>query len=272
MIELTEAGRGVVDALLAAPVAWQTPAELSRATGLGVDETTDLLAALDAGGWLAAWEREVDVVVTLSVAAASSLGFRLVEVGPDEVPRWARAEDREPPRPKAAGVFRGERAAMLGLVVDRVTSVELAAEQAEEASLRLDGGTPGPRPAPAPDHLPRPIHYLGSRLTPWPGPGDGRRATCPSCQSRPLTPASYCLYCDRWGLDHLLLELPSPTRAPRRDRRDDARRRDLERLARKEKRRARRTHQAEAERQLRARARPQPPLAPAIDRAAPPRP
>ena len=93
MFELTEVGRGVVEALVAAPVAWQSPAELSRATGLDAEETADVLAALDVGGWLTAWEREVDIVVTLSVAAASSLGVRLVEIGPEEVPRWARAGD-----------------------------------------------------------------------------------------------------------------------------------------------------------------------------------
>ncbi len=259
MVDLTEMCGRVVEALVAAPVAWQSAAELARATGLDVEETTDLLAALDANGWLAAWERQADVVVTLSVVAASRLGVRLVEFGPNEVPRWARPGDPEPPPPKAAGVFRGERASALGLVVDPAIAVELAAERAEEAALRR-AHAPGPRGAPAVDRLPKPTGLLGTGLTPWPGPAQARRAAaCPSCRSGPLAASSYCLYCDRWGLDHLLLDIPSPPRAAGRDRRDDVRRRDLERLARKEKRRAQRTHRAEAERRLRSKGRPRSP-------------
>ena len=176
MLELTEAGRGVLESLLAAPVAWQSPAELARATGLGDEEISDLLATLDVGGWLAAWEREADVVVTLSVAAASSLGVRLVEVGAEQVPRWARAGDREPPPPRAPGVFRGDRAAMLDLVVDGAPGVESEAERAEEASSAAPPPpAPGARPGPVAGHYPRPTHYLGGRLTPWPGPGDDRK-------------------------------------------------------------------------------------------------
>src|SRR6185437_10864092 len=130
MLELSEEGRRVVDALVKAPIAWQSAAELASALDRDLEETTDL-PALDADGWLSAWEREFDVVVTLSVAGASMLGVRLVEVGQEEVTRWARRGEPEPPTPKASGVFRGERAANLELVVDPSITPEEAAERAE---------------------------------------------------------------------------------------------------------------------------------------------
>ncbi len=253
MLELSEDGLRIVEARVNAPIAWQSPAELASAVGRCSEETTDLLASMDAGGWLSAWEREFDVVVTLSVAAASALRLRLVEVGPDEVPRWARSGDPEPPSPKAPGVFRSERAASLELVVDPSATPEETVELAEEVLSKF---------ADDPDHsagiklasrgffegLSAPTLLIGTGLTPWPGPGDGRKASCPSCGSKRLKPTMYCLYCDRWGLDHLLRDEPPPRVRAFRDPRDDARRRDLERQARKAKRRARRTEQTEAER------------------------
>src|SRR4051812_264339 len=113
MLEMTEDGSRIVEALVSAPVAWQSPEDLASATGRTLDETADLLAALDASGWLEAWERPGEVVVTLSVAAASRLGVRLVEVGPDETPRWSRLGMPDPKSPRASGVFRVERAASL---------------------------------------------------------------------------------------------------------------------------------------------------------------
>jgi hypothetical protein len=239
MLELSEEGLRIVEALVKAPVAWQSPAELASTMGLGIEATTDLLAFLDADGWLSAWEREFDVVVTLSVEGASRLGVRLVEFGRDEVPRWAGLGEPEPPRPKASGVFRSERAACLELVVDPSESPEEAAERAEEALNRWSIPS-DPREKAFVDGLPGPTLLLGTGLSPWPGPGDGRKASCPSCGSKRLKPTMYCLYCDRWGLDHLLRdEPPARPRAPRGPR-DEAGRREVEREARKAKRRARR--------------------------------
>jgi hypothetical protein len=246
MLELSEDGLRIVEALVDGSIAWQSPAELASAVDRNVDETNDLLAALDAEGWLSAWERELDVVVTLSVAGASRLGVRLVEVGHDQVLRWARPGDPEPPIPKAPGVFRGEKIAALELVVDPSSTPEEAIERAEEALSRSVIPS-DPRERAFVEGLPRPTLFLGVGLTPWPGPGDGRKASCPSCGSKRLKPSMYCISCDRWGLDHLLREEPMPrTRAPR-DPKDDAKRRELERQARKAKRRDRRFAQAKAE-------------------------
>ena len=245
MVELSEEGRRVVEALLGAPLAWQSPAELASATGLDVEATTDLLATLDVGGWLAPWEREPDVVVTLSVAAAAKLGVRLVESGRHESPRWASVGDPDPPAPKATGVFRDERAAWLERVVDPSASAEEAAERAEEVAER-HARPPRSGGRFAPENPPTPTLLVGFGLTPWPGPGDGRKASCPACGSKRLGPSSYCLYCDRWGLDHLLLEGQAPRVRLPRDPENDARRGDLERRARKARRRARRRGQSAA--------------------------
>ncbi len=258
MRELTGESRGVVEALLAAPVAWQSPIELARALGRDVEETTDLIAALDADGWLAAWDRGAELVVTLSVAAAARLGVRLVEVGADEVPRWARHGDPEPPRPRASGVFRGERAAMLDLVVDPSASVDLAFERAEGFAKPTDG-LRTPAAGVRSGVFPLPTLLIGSGLTPWPGPGDGRKASCPGCRSRRLRPSAYCLCCDRWGHDHLLGDEPPPRPVPRRDPADDARRFERDRQGRKRKRRARSQGQGAAHPSSGPKSRPRPP-------------
>jgi hypothetical protein len=247
MLELSEEGRRIVEALIKAPVAWQSPVELASAIGLDLEETTDLLADLDADGWLSPWERQSDVVVTLSVAGASRLGVRLVESGRSESPRWARLGDPEPPALRASGVFRDERAACLERVVDPAGSPEEIAERAEEA-LGRSSLPSGPRSRGNLEGLPAPTLLIGLGLTPWPGPGVGRKAACPSCGSRRLEPSMYCLYCDRWGLDHMLRDDPaSGARSPRSPK-EDARRRESERQARKAKRRARRRAQASPER------------------------
>jgi hypothetical protein len=245
MLELSEEGKRVIEALIGAPLAWQSPAELASATGLDIETTTDLLASLDADGWLSPWELESDVVVTLSVGAAARLGVRLVESGRDEASRWARAGDPEPPIPRASGVFRDERAASLERVVDPLGSPEEALERAEEAGER-SGAPQGPRGRAFIEGLPAPTLLVGIGLTPWPGPGDGRKASCRSCGSRRLKPSMYCLYCDRWGLDHLLLDAPASRPRSSRPREDEARRRELERQARKARRRAKRLAQSAA--------------------------
>ncbi len=239
MTDLIGDGLRMIEALVRAPIAWQSPAELASAMGREVEETTDLMAELDGDGWLAAWERAADVVVTLSVAAAARLGVRLVEAGRDEVPRWARPGDPEPRAPRASGVFRGERAAGLERVVDPSRSAEEKLERAEEA-LERRATSPDPRVRAFAENFPAPTHLVGSGLTPWPGPVDGRKGSCPSCGSRRLDPTMYCLYCDRWGLDHLLAEEPPRSIRPPRGPRDEAARREQERRRRKAGRRAKR--------------------------------
>ncbi|WP_435010930.1 hypothetical protein P12x_002220 [Tundrisphaera lichenicola] len=242
MVDVKEDGRALLEALLAAPVAWQTPEELARATGFGLDETLDLLAALDDEGWLSAWERPEDLVVTLSLAAASRLAVRLVESGPELTPKWAGCSDPEPPAPRAVGVFRGAQQAALELVVDHRPGPDDAVEPSQGFSGR---STPSGAREPS---LPRPTILLGTGLSPWPGPVLDRGKTCPACRSGRLGPSTYCLCCDRWGLDHLLRDGRALRPAPARDPAEDDRKRELDRRSRREKRRARRAAQAQAER------------------------
>ncbi len=248
MVELSESGRRLIEALLGASVAWQSPEELAEATGGELEATLDALATLDADGWLAAWPRGDGLVVTLSVGAVSALEVRLVEVGPGQVPRWAGASEPDPEPPRASGVFRADRAASLELVVDPGISPEEAAGLAEARSARV--APPGARPGPiAIELLPRPTRFLGTSTTPWPGPGDGRKASCPVCGSKRLDPATYCLYCDRWGLDHLVRGEPAPkSRRRRRDPEADLRRAERERQARKAKHQDRLAARADADR------------------------
>lgn len=239
MFELSEEGRRIVEALVRGPVAWQSPAELASATGGDLEETIDLLAGLDAEGWLSPWDREPGIVVTLTAEGAARLRVRLVESGRGEIPRWAGLGDPAPPAPKAAGVFRDGLAARLELAVDPSLGPEELAIRAEEAAAR-SALAADLRAGAVVERLPGPTLLVGLGLTPWPGPGDGRKASCPACKSKPLGPSMYCLCCDRWGLDHRLRGEPSPRPRPPRAPQGDARRRDIEREARKEKRRKRR--------------------------------
>src|SRR5437868_4537458 len=97
MVELPEAWKAIVNTLLKATVAWQTPAEVAEALGRDVEETTDLLCLMDEAGWINVWEAEPGPLILLSALAAERLHVHLVEVGPNETPRWARAGDPLPP-------------------------------------------------------------------------------------------------------------------------------------------------------------------------------
>jgi hypothetical protein len=122
-----------------------------------------------------------------------------------------------------------------------------AAERAEESMLKGSGPLESRRRG-VEQGLPAPTLLVGLGLTPWPGPGVGSQPNrpCPACGSGRLEPSMYCLYCDRWGLDHRLLDGPPPKPATPRhlsfvggvDRR--------ERDKRKARRRARRLSQAKA--------------------------
>src|SRR4051794_12436443 len=111
MVELLEEWKAVLNLLLEAPVAWQSPEELAVALGRGVGETTDLLCQMDVEGWITVWDREPGPVVTLTAVAAERLEVVLIEVGAEETPRWAHVGDPVPPPPRAKHVGRTERSA-----------------------------------------------------------------------------------------------------------------------------------------------------------------
>ena len=250
-LKLSAVGRQLIDAVIDAPVAWRSPGELAERLGWSLDQTLDEIATLDAGGWLEAWELIDGPVVTLSVAATVDSGVRLVEVGHDETPRWARSGDPDPPHQRASGVFRSEKAAALNLVADARPGAELAAILAEEAEglvalhghLTQGGWT---------EKRPRPTLLIGGGLSPWPGPRQVEGEDCPACRLAHLPAQAYCLWCDRWGLDVLTPE----SRAARRKQfwqtavqaqgaKMEARKHTCERRKRRRKRQERRQLQAE---------------------------
>jgi len=266
----------VMNVLLEAPVAWRSPAEIAATLGRGDGELTDLLCDLDVAGWLAVWETDAGPLVTLSALAARRLGARLVEVGAGETPRWARAGDPDPPRPRAKHVCLSERAASLEFVPDPDLSPDLAAERGEHAEARARANHQSPAREARHEESPRPTVLVGLSLTPWPGPRSPSEGVCPACGDRTLGPQMYCLYCDRWGLDRLTPGDPLPPPAsvvlpPRRARAAaadsaTAEKAQAERLRarRKSKRHARHLARLEAERQRTPKpqpvaARPEPP-------------
>ena len=260
MSELPDAWIPVLNALLRARVAWQTPAQLAESLGRDGASATDVLCDLDIAGWIVVWESEDGPFVTLSPVGATRLGVHLIEVGFDQTPRWAPTSDPGPAPAKPMNVCRGDRAAALEFVPDPYDSPDVAAERAERAGRAAE-----PRSAPRSpssvldrrDELPRPSILIGLGLTPWPGPGKRAAEVCPACGSRRLQPHMYCLYCDRWGLDEAASALPgasapSTQRTPRpsADRQADERLR----AQRKAKRRRRRQEQSGAWRQAARRA------------------
>ena len=208
MFEIPENWSAVLGALIEAPVAWQSPEAVATAIGLGVEETTDLLCALDVAGWVVVWDSTEGPYITLSALGAERLAVRLVEVGPGGTLRWAPVGDPDPPAPRSKNVCAGERGARLEFVIDPNESPEDAVSRFESPPARPGAGAArkGGAGASRPDDLPRPIQLVGVGLTPWPGPVQNAEdlATCPVCGSKKFLPQMYCLYCDRWGLDRVL--------------------------------------------------------------------
>ena len=218
MAELPDAWLLVLNALIEAPVAWRSPAEIAAALGRGDEETTDLLCDLDVAGWLEVWEAESGPLVTLSALAAERLGVRLVEVGPGETPRWARAGDPDPPRPAAKNVCLTRAGRVAGVRRStrprRPTSPPSGAS-APQALARPSGRRPR-RARPRREDPPRPTLLVGLEPDPLARPpGRLAGAVCPACGGRTLGPQMYCLYCDRWGLDRLRSRRRRPPAAPR---------------------------------------------------------
>ena len=238
-VEIAELRAKALGALVGGRSAWRGLEEVAGAIGREEGETTDLLAELDVDGWLAVWEFDDRVVVTLSALGAERLGVRLIEPGEGREPRWAKLGDPEPSPPRARNTCARERAADLAFAVDPQPTPDLAAERAELAAIVA--GDPAET-----DKLPRPSLLVGQGLTPWPGPSRAAEATCPACGSAPLPPHAYCLCCDAWGLDgRVITARPCrPARHPRRrsgppNAPDDAQ-------ARKSRRKSRRRRKLEA--------------------------
>ncbi len=82
MSEVPQSWRSVLDALTRRPSAWQTPSEVARRLGRDLEETTDILAALDLDGLILVREPE---------GAAGPI----VAPSPKALERAARFRDRD---------------------------------------------------------------------------------------------------------------------------------------------------------------------------------
>jgi hypothetical protein len=217
MFGSTDNSRHLLDAIVAGPIGWQTPQQLATRLGLELNQTADLIADLNAQQWLDPWETEQELYVTLSPRAAERLNVRLVQVGRSEVMRWRSWDDPELPQPRSLTRSAG-RADALELIADPSPGPEAEAMAAERAE-RLVAIEEDPADSKWFETLPRPTILLGLGLTPWPGPRRSPEKSCPGCGSDPISETSYCLVCDRWGLDHLLARARQkgrPNSAPQR--------------------------------------------------------
>ena len=196
MSDLPETGIPVMKALIGAPLAWQTPTQLASALGTDLEAMLDLLCNLDAAGWLDVWEDQDGPLITLSPLSAALLCVRIVEVGPSEAPRWAGSGDPDPPPLRSRGVFSSARSADLEYVIDPSSLIEIDVEEVaaggEETEARAKARL---------KYEPRPRIFIGTSLSPWPGPSEIKKAICPACEEKVLRTPMYCLYCDRWGCD-----------------------------------------------------------------------
>ena len=202
MTILDDLSSRLLRAVVSAPIAWQTPAELAERLGQAIDPTSDALADLDIDGWLDPWEVDDTVYVTLSPRAAEQLRVRLTQVGRSDNFRWTSLLEPEPMPPLARGRGQGN-GAMLDIVADPTPGPEAIAEASERAQ-ELAEAKAAAGDASWLDWLPRPKILLGLGLSPWPGPVRDPSLACPACGSEPIDATAYCLVCDRWGLDHLL--------------------------------------------------------------------
>lgn len=256
MADLPDTWMTVLNILLEGPVAWRSPAEVAKALGRNDSETTDLLSDLNVAGLVAVWETDSGPLVILSALAAERLSARLVEVGPEAIPRWALVGEPDPPAPRSKNVCRSARAAALDTVADCALWPDAAEEFGERADRFVADRRDSP-PAPVlTEDWPKPTHLIGVSLSPWPGPSAPVGAGCPACGGRKLGPRMYCLLCDRWGLDALLENLvthplaePSERgRRPRPQSALDQLQDDRLRSRRQEKRRVRQEAMTEADR------------------------
>ncbi len=216
MFDLSETCLRLLRALTAAPIAWQTPAQLASRIGGPREPAYDALADLDAAGWLDPWETGGEQYVTLTPHAAERLRVRLVPAGRSETLRWVPVDDPEP-CPRAPGRGQGDIDA-LDLIPDPAPGPAAEVEAAERAERMLRRNVDGSR-VPSESWFPRPTILLGSGLTPWPGPRAEKGRTCPGCFSMPISERAYCLVCDRWGLDSLLSGSGANSARPGRPRR-----------------------------------------------------
>ncbi len=220
MLDFAAIGAALVDARSA----WLSEPAIAAALGVPDAELRVAVAGLVAGRLLERWDRPDGAVVTLTALGARQLGVRLVELADGELYRWsADAVSVRTRRVSRSARLRTEaHADLLEQRADRGyehrtrTINRRAAERSDlrppailllgEAIWPWDEHRTGPRPptwcrACAPRMLRRHRVVAPSSCGPCGRRRPPRLDHCPACRGRKLSPSTYCLRCDRWGMD-----------------------------------------------------------------------
>lgn len=222
----TEAG-ALCLAIARSKVVAPTVDRLARRMGLEPDDLeARIVAAYDAGD-VEPWHKGGKDRVTLTPRTAARLGVKI----PPDGKRWARAGCPEP-APRVAVRSWLEPAGDDEVARYLNTAADVPDGSDEGIGIGVDGEDDAPTPFPesVADDAPGPVQaaiateellrkvgererpsagwappfptvLLGQRLL-WPV-ARARGEACPSCRDR-CRPWEYCLWCDRFGLEHLL--------------------------------------------------------------------
>lgn len=196
-------------------------------TGLSLGQVEEELAALGNAGLVGCWSAgdDQDECATLLALAAAHLGLRLRRTsGGMRGLTWQPIDGRErcdqcgrPVGSNQCYCFRVRPSKTLpeadfGTSLDAMPGSEARPDQHAEAAEEVERSAPRQTrgrlsdAALDPARLPRP-RVLLSGCQPW----DDRPSTwhppmvpCPACRGSKMRGTTYCLRCDRWGLDWLL--------------------------------------------------------------------
>jgi hypothetical protein len=213
----------VLAAVIAHPTLWPTVEDLAGAMEAEPGEVALRLLELWDDGLIEPWDAAplTDPPIepmryVLTPLAAARLGLRLDADSARWVPAAAPAES---PRKVRRARQRQVCETDLNGEPDDPGPLDSfpdpgAADPAEAVAAAEEVEARAPRKRSRADHapaLPRPTILLGERLI-WDGPRWTETKPCPGCRGRRLTPARYCLICERWGLDYLVPSRPAGAR------------------------------------------------------------
>jgi hypothetical protein len=204
----SESWSAVLTAIVEGPLAWSGASDLAEALAWEVDSVCEVLCELTLNGLVEPWARADGVAHTLTPLAARGLEVHIVERGLNWRPRWEPIDRRR----RVARPGRGTDDGALARVPDPGPGPAEIAEASDELSKWR------PRGPMRVEHLPRPTVLLmgcetdwserssavAGRHAPTAGATTRTKRRCSACQGRRLSPSTYCLRCNRWGLDGLI--------------------------------------------------------------------
>lgn len=237
----------ILDALLRAPLAWQTPQELSDTLNQSLDDISDQLCEYEVAGVVDVSDGDEGVVVAFSFRSIRELDLELIDDEKTGLPRWglrpprrsqAPAEEVYEPFIETEDVRNPDPYVLVALA-------ELEEQRAERKRVKRERRGLPLRYQDVP--LPT-IQHTGHAGLPWHEPDlDGRENRCSSClmggkrrkvlrlhcrcgrgerrrpkddrcrackacKNKPFSRSECCLDCGRWGWDDYFS--PKPQRPP----------------------------------------------------------